>query len=64
MDFGNTIFGGGFMKSSYMLKVQDAKAMDIQKTLQAAGIEVISIIDVYKDKTEEVQETKSSVADS
>jgi hypothetical protein len=52
------------MKSSYMLKVQDAKAMDIQKTLQAAGIEVISIIEVYKDKTEEVQETKSPVADS
>ncbi len=52
------------MKSSYMLKVQDAKAMDIQKTLQAAGIEVISIIEVYKDKTEEVQETKSSVSDS
>lgn len=50
------------MNSNYMLKVQDAKAMDIQKTLQAAGIKVTSIIEVYKDKKEEAQETKSPEA--
>jgi hypothetical protein len=45
-----------------MLKVQDTKAVDIQKALQAAGIKVTSIIEVYKDKTEETQETKSPEA--
>ncbi len=37
------------MDSNYMLKVQDAKAVDVQKALQAAGIKVTSIIEVYKD---------------
>jgi hypothetical protein len=41
------------MDSNYMLKVQDAKAVDIQKALQAAGIKVTSIIEVYKEKVEE-----------
>jgi hypothetical protein len=41
------------MDSNYMLKVQDAKAVDVQKALQAAGIKVTSIIEVYKDKGEE-----------
>jgi hypothetical protein len=43
-----------------MLKVQDAKAVDIQKALQAAGIKVTSITEVYKEKDEETQETKTS----
>ncbi len=47
------------MNSNYMLKVQDAKAMDIQKALQAAGIKVTSIIEVYKDKMEKVKETET-----
>jgi len=41
------------MNINYMLKVKDAKAVDIQKALKAAGINVISIIEVHKEKTEE-----------
>ena len=41
------------MDINYMLKVQDAKAVDVQKALKAAGIEVTSIIEVHKDKNEE-----------
>jgi putative protease len=37
------------MKSNYVLKVEDAKAVDIQKALQAAGIKVTSIIEVHKE---------------
>jgi len=40
------------MDSNYMLKVQDAKAVDVQKALQAAGIKVTSIIEVYKEASE------------
>lgn len=47
------------MNINYILKVQDAKAVDIQKALQAVGIKVTSIIEVYKDKMEEAKETKS-----
>jgi len=50
------------MNSNYMLKVQDAKAVDIQKALQAAGIKVTSIIEVYKEKLEEAKETKTPEA--
>ena len=52
------------MKSSYMLKVEDAKAVDIQKTLQAAGINVVSIIEVFKDTAEEAQKAESPAAES
>jgi ribosomal protein S11 len=41
------------MDSNYMVKVQDAKAVDVQKALQAAGIKVTSIIEVYKEKADE-----------
>lgn len=41
------------MNINYMLKVEDAKAVDVQKTLKAAGINVTSIIEVHKDKAEE-----------
>jgi hypothetical protein len=41
------------MEINYVLKVQDAKAVDIQKALQAAGIKVTSIIEVHKEKGEE-----------
>ena len=41
------------MDANYMLKVQDAKAVDIQKALQAANIKVTSIIEVHKEKGEE-----------
>ena len=44
------------MDINYMLKVQDAKAVDIQKALKAAGIEITSIIEVHKDKNEKSAE--------
>jgi len=47
------------MNINYILKVQDAKMSDIQKALQAAGIKVTSIIEVFK---EEVGETKATQA--
>lgn len=50
------------MNINYILKVQDAKAMDIQKTLQGAGIKVTSIIEVYKEETDGGQETESPEA--
>ncbi len=40
------------MDANYMLKVQDAKAVDIQKALQAANIKVTSIVEIYKEKKE------------
>jgi hypothetical protein len=48
------------MKNNFMLKVQDAKAIDIQKALQAAGIKVTSIIEVYKEKPEETAEQEAA----
>jgi hypothetical protein len=33
-----------------MLKVEDAKLPDVQKALQAAGIKVRSIIEVFKEE--------------
>jgi hypothetical protein len=55
------------MKNNYILKVQDAKAMDIQKALQAAGIKVTaagikvtSITEVYKEKDEEIPKNNNS----
>jgi len=41
------------MDINYMLKVQDAKAVDIQKALKAAGINVTSIIEVHKEQAAE-----------
>ncbi len=40
------------MDSNFILKVQDARAIDIQKALQAANIKVTSIIEVHKEKVE------------
>ncbi|MBI5674257.1 MAG: PASTA domain-containing protein [Nitrospirae bacterium] len=40
------------MDINYILKVKDAKAADIQKTLQAAGIKVTSITEVFKEQGE------------
>ncbi|MBI4653936.1 MAG: hypothetical protein HY752_02955 [Nitrospirae bacterium] len=47
------------MDINYILKVKDARAVDIQKTLQSAGIKVTSITEVYKEKMEEAGENKS-----
>ena len=38
------------MDINFILKVQDAKAVDVQKALKAAGIAVTSIIEVHKDQ--------------
>jgi hypothetical protein len=43
----------GWMDINYILKVKDAKAVDIQKSLQAAGIKVTSITEVFKEQGEE-----------
>ena len=41
------------MDINFILKVQDAKAMDIQKALKAANIVVTSITEIHKEKNEE-----------
>jgi len=43
------------MNINYMVKVKDAKLVDLQKALQQAGIEVSSIIEIFKeeDKSQE-----------
>lgn len=38
------------MNNNFMVKVEDAKLGDIQKALQAAGIKVRSIIELYKEE--------------
>ncbi len=43
------------MDINYILKVQDAKAVDIQKALKAAEITVTSITEIHKDKGEEAE---------
>ena len=45
------------MDANFILKVQDAKAVDIQKALKAAGINVVSIIEVHKEKEEAAEAT-------
>ena len=43
------------MDINYILKVKDAKAVDIQKALKAAEITVTSITEIHKDKNEEAK---------
>lgn len=38
------------MNVNFVVKVEDAKAVDIQKALKAAGIQVRSVQEVYKEK--------------
>ncbi len=45
------------MDVNFILKVQDAKAMDIQKALKAANIAVTSITEIHKEKNEEAEPT-------
>lgn len=40
------------MNANYIVKVQDAKGVDVQKALQAAGITVRSVQEVYKEEAE------------
>jgi len=41
------------MDVNFILKVKDAKAVDIQKVLKAAGVNVVSITEIHKEKGEE-----------
>jgi hypothetical protein len=43
---------------NFMVKVTDAKLADIQKALQAAGIKVRSIIEIYKEEEKSQEEKK------
>lgn len=37
--------------TNYVVKVTDAKLMDVQKALEQAGIKIRSIIEVFKEET-------------
>lgn len=43
---------------NYILKVKDAKSGEIQKTLQQAGIQVRSILEVFKEEEKGQEETR------
>jgi hypothetical protein len=43
--------------SNFMVKISDAKLVDVQKALQAAGIKVKSIIEIFREE-DIVQEEK------
>lgn len=38
------------MNINYIVKVKDAKLIDVQKALQQAGIQVRSILEVFKEE--------------
>ncbi len=40
------------MEINFILKVHDSKAVDIQNALKAAGIAVVSITEIHKEKGE------------
>lgn len=44
------------MNVNFIVKVEDAKAVDIQKALEGAGIKVRSVLEVHKDKQEKQEE--------
>ncbi len=46
------------MKSNFMVKVEDARALDIQKALQQAGIKIKSVQEIYKEDDTSSQENK------
>jgi len=46
------------INSNFMVKVTDAKLIDIQKALKAAGITVRSIIEVFKEEEKSQEEKK------
>jgi hypothetical protein len=37
-------------KSNFLVKVTDAKLSDVQKALQAAGITVRSVIEIFREE--------------
>jgi len=46
--------------SNFVVKVTDAKLADIQKALQAAGIKVRSIIEVFREEDKSQEEKKET----
>ncbi len=46
--------------SNFILKVTDAKLKDIQKALQNAGINVRSIIEVFREEEKSEEDKKES----
>lgn len=46
------------MNSNFMVKVEDAKLPDVQKALQAAGIKIRSIIEIFKEEAAPQAEAK------
>jgi hypothetical protein len=46
--------------SNFVVKVTDAKLTDIQKALQAAGIKVRSVIEVFKEEVKSPDEEKET----
>ncbi len=47
-------------KINYMVKVVDAKMTDVKKALEAGGIKVSSIIEMYKEEEKETEANSSS----
>lgn len=48
------------MNVNFMVKVEDAKAVDVQKALEGAGIKVRSVLEVYKEKAQEPEKAAES----
>lgn len=46
-------------KINYMVKVVDAKMTDLKKALEAGGIKVSSIIEMYKEEERETEASHS-----
>jgi hypothetical protein len=46
--------------SNFMVKVTDAKLTDIQKALQAAGIQIRSIIEIFREEEKPPQDKKET----
>lgn len=43
---------------NYIVKVKEAKLSDVQKALQQAGIQVRSILEVFKEEEKTTEEAK------
>lgn len=46
-------------KTNFMVKVVDAKMTDVKKALEAGGIKVSSIIEMYKEEAKETEACQS-----
>ncbi len=46
------------IRINYVLKVYDAKLVDVKKALEAANIKVHSIIETHREEVEKIAEEK------